>query len=228
MRNQQGVAYLNCENGKRLPFKSKFLAGADGRPGIKIADPLEIFAMFTAAEEDDSVHSIFIDTATYMMDMYESIYVIGSTNTMQAWGEYAQFWKTLMRDYVGQSTKNVIMLAHTSDKLDAEGIPTDHLVQIKGSIMKIGVESFFTTVVAAKKVKIKQLKKFKNDYLNITPEEEALGFKYVYQTLLTKETMVERIRAPFEMWSQQETFIDSNVQLVLDRFAEYYEDDEDF
>ena len=74
----------------------------------------------------------------------------------------------------------------------------------------------------------KRGKKFKNDYLNITPEEEALGFKYVYQTLLTKETMVERIRAPFEMWSQQETFIDSNVQLVLDRFAEYYEDDEDF
>jgi hypothetical protein len=228
LKKQEGVAYLNCENGKRLPFKCKFLAGEDGRPGIKISDPLEIFAMFTAAEEDDDVHTIIIDTATYMMDMYESIYVIGSTNTMQAWGEYAQFWKTLMRDYVGQSTKNVIMLAHTSDKVDADGIPTDHLVQIKGSIMKIGVESFFTTVVAAKKVKIKQLKKFKNDLLNISPEEEALGFKYVYQTLLTKETMVERIRAPFDMWTQQETFIDSDVQLVLDRFIEYYEDDEDF
>ena len=229
IKNPEGVAYLNCENGKRLPFKSKFLAGEDGRPGIKISDPLDIFSMFDAAEEDDSVHTIIIDTATYMMDMYESMYVINAVNTMQAWGEYGQFWKTLFRDYIGKSTKSVIMLAHSSDKIDkVTQEVTDHLVQVKGAIMKIGVESFFTTVIAAKKMTLKQLKKYKNDLLVITDTEEALGFKYVYQTMLTKATMKERIRAPFEMWSEQETFIDSDVQLVLDRFSEYYEDDDGF
>ncbi len=227
IENQPGVAYLNCENGKKLPFKSKFLKGGDGKPGIKITDPLDIYAMFEAAEEDDNVHTIIIDTATYMMDMYETMYVIPSTNTMKAWGDYANFWRVLMQQYVAHSTKNVIMLAHTSDKVNDDGVPVDHLVQIKGSIMKVGIESYFTTVVAAKRMKIKQLKKFKNDLLTITPAEEALGFKYVYQTMLTKDTMIERIRAPFDMWDQQETFIDSNVQLVLDRFVEYYEDDED-
>ena len=227
MEDQPGVAYLNCENGKKLPFKSKFLKGEDGKPGIKITDPLDIYAMFEAAEEDDDVHTIIIDTATYMMDMYETMYVLTSANTMKAWGEYANFWRVLMQQYVSHSTKNVIMLAHTSDKVNDEGVPTDHMVQIKGSIMKVGIESYFTTVVAAKRMKIKQLKKYKNDLLNITPAEEALGFKYVYQTMLTKETMIERIRAPFDMWDQQETFIDSNVQLVLDRFVEYYDDEED-
>jgi len=224
MEMPEGVAYLNCENGKKLPFRTKFLAGEDEKPGITITDPLDIFSMFEAAEEDDDVHSIVIDTATYMMDMYETQYVINSANTMKAWGEYANFWRELMQTYVANSTKNVIMLAHTSDKLNDEGVVVDHMVQIKGSIMKIGIESYFTTVVAAKKVKIKQLKKFKNDLLNVSEAEEALGFKYVYQTMLTKETMIERIRAPFEMWDQQETFIDSNIQHVLDRFADYYED----
>lgn len=224
MTDPGGVAYLNCENGKKLPFRAKFLKGEDDKPGIKITDPLDIYAMFEAAEEDDDVHTIVIDTATYMMDMYESMHVLTSANTMKAWGEYANFWRTLLQVYVANSTKNVIMLAHTSDKFNDDGVVVDHMVQIKGSIMKIGIESYFTTVVAAKKVKIKQLKKFKNDLLNISEQEEALGFKYVYQTLLTKETMIERIRAPFEMWDQQETFIDSNVQHVLDRFVEYYED----
>lgn len=58
--------------------------------------------------------------------------------------------------------------------------------------------------------------------LTITPEEEALGFKYVYQTRLTKDTVGERIRSPLGMWDTKETFIDNNLQLVFDRLHEYY------
>ncbi|MCI4435672.1 MAG: hypothetical protein JHC33_02520, partial [Ignisphaera sp.] len=59
--------------------------------------------------------------------------------------------------------------------------------------------------------------------LEITPEEEALGFKYVFQTRLTKETVNERIRSPLKMWSADETFIDNNLQYVIDRLHEYYD-----
>jgi hypothetical protein len=58
--------------------------------------------------------------------------------------------------------------------------------------------------------------------LKITPEEEALGFKYVFQTKLTKESVNERLRGPMGLWSTKETFIDNDVQLVLDRLQKFY------
>ena len=58
--------------------------------------------------------------------------------------------------------------------------------------------------------------------LEITPEEEALGFKYVFQTKLTKETVNERLRGPLGMWSTEETFIDNDMQKVFDHLYNYY------
>lgn len=77
-------------------------------------------------------------------------------------------------------------------------------------------------VIATKKVPLKHLKDYKSDLLNITTEEEALGFKYVFQTKLTKETVGERLRGPLGMFSTQETYTDNNAQLVMDRLHEYY------
>ena len=68
----------------------------------------------------------------------------------------------------------------------------------------------------------KVLKDYKSDLLTITPEEEPLGFKYVYQTKLTKDTVNERLRGPLGLFDTKETFIDNNIQLVLDRLREYY------
>jgi hypothetical protein len=58
--------------------------------------------------------------------------------------------------------------------------------------------------------------------LTITPQEEALGFKYVYQTQLTKETVNERIRGPISLWTPEETYIDNDAQLVLNKLQAYY------
>ena len=79
-------------------------------------------------------------------------------------------------------------------------------------------------MIASKKVSLKTLKDYKNDLLTITPEEEALGFKYVYQTKITKDTVNERLRGPMGLFNTQETYIDNNMQLVLNRLNEYYED----
>jgi antitoxin component of RelBE/YafQ-DinJ toxin-antitoxin module len=127
-----------------------------------------------------------------------------------------------MQDKIASSSKNVLVLAHTMDLLnESEGI-METLVKVKGSTMNQGVEAFFSTVISSKKLPLKKLEKYQNDHLTITEEEEAVGFKYVFQTLLTKETVNERIRSPMGLWSRNETFIDNDAQLLLDHLNEYY------
>lgn len=177
---------------------------------------------FTAAENMPDIHTIAVDSLTYLMDMYESMFVVNSPNTMQSWGQFGQFYKTLMLQYVAQSTKKVIFVAHTLDAVNESEMVMETKVPIKGSIKNTGVESYFSVVIASKKVPLKTLKDYKSPLLTITPEEEALGFKYVFQTRLTKDTVGERLRGPMGMWSAQETYIDNNMQLVLQRLQEYY------
>lgn len=201
---------------KKLPFRSKYQE-------FIITDPLQVYEAFEHAETLPEVHTIVVDTLTYLMDMFESVYVIGSANTMQQWGAYAQFMKNLMQKYVASSTKNVIFLAHTRQVINESDMVMETKVPVKGSLANTGIESFFSSVISTKKMTIKKLELFKNDLLTFTPEEEALGFKYVFQTRLTKETVDERIRSAMGMWSQQETYIDNNIQHVIDRLHEYYE-----
>ena len=171
----------------------------------------------------EGVHTIVVDSLTYLLDMYESVYVLNSTNGMQAWGQFAQYFKVLMQQYVAKSTKNVIFIAHTADTLNESEMLMETKVPVKGSLKNNGIESYFTIVIASKKVPLKSLKDYGSELLNITPEEEALGYKYVFQTKLTKDTVNERLRGPMGLWNTKETFIDNNTQLVINRLREYYE-----
>lgn len=216
LQNPEGVLYLNCESGKKLPFKAAFIQKT-------ITDPMQIYEAFDWAETQPNVHTIVIDTLTYLLDMYESIYVLNSSNGMQAWGQFSQYFKVLMQQYVARSTKNVIFLAHTADTMNESEMLMETKVPVKGSLKNNGIESYFTVVVTAKKVSLKALKDYSSELLTITPEEEALGFKYVFQTKLTKETVNERLRGPLGLWTTKETFIDNNMQLVIARLREYYQ-----
>jgi hypothetical protein len=215
LENPEGVLYLNCEAGKRLPFKPKFVQKV-------VTDPLQIIEAFEWAETNEKIHTIIIDSLTYLLDMYESIYVLNSSNGMQAWGQFAQYYKTLMQQYVAKSTKSVIFIAHTSDTLNESEMLMETKVPVKGSLKNNGIESYFTVVIASKKVTLKALKNYASPMLTITPEEEALGFKYVFQTRITKETVNERLRGPLGLFEVKETFIDNNIQLVLNHLKEYY------
>lgn len=215
LENPEGVMYLNCESGKKLPFRAKFKQ-------YVITDPLQINEAFDAAEGMADVHTIVIDSLTYLLDMYESLYVLNSANTMQAWGQFAQYFKNLMQQYVAKSSKNVIFTAHTSETLNENEMAIETKVPVKGSLKNNGIESYFTVVIASKKVPLKTLKDYGSDLLTITPEEEALGFKYVYQTRITKDSVNERLRGPLGLFDTKETYIDNNMQLVLNRLREYY------
>ena len=215
--NPSGVVYLNCEAGKEVPFPDKFKK-------ITITNPLQIETAFIEAEKHKNIHTIVVDTLTFLMDMYESQKVLTAPPDAKykAWSDYAQYFKHLMQDNVAKSTKNVIFMAHTMDVLnEGEGV-METLIKVKGSTMNQGVEAYFCNVVAAKKVPLTKLEPYKNKFLIITPEDETLGYKYVFQTKLTKDTVNERIRSPIGMWSIDETFIDNNAQFLLDRLHEYY------
>ena len=216
LENPEGVIYLNCEAGKKLPFKSKFKQ-------LIITDPLQIYQAFEEAENMPTVHTIVVDTLTYLLDMYESTYVLNAANGMKAWGDFAQYFKVLMQQHVAKSTKNVIFLAHTADTFNESESIIETKVPVKGSLKGNGLESYFSVVICAKKVTLKSLKDYKSDLLTITPEEEALGFKYVYQCKLTRDTVGERLRGPLGLFTTQETFIDNNLQLVLNKLRNYYD-----
>ena len=83
-------------------------------------------------------------------------------------------------------------------------------------------EAYFSCVISTKKVPVKDLEGYRSDMLEITEDDRALGFKYVFQTKLTKDTTHERIRSPMGMFSTTETFTDNDVQKILDHLHAYY------
>jgi hypothetical protein len=213
----EGVMYLNCEAGKKLPFPTKFKQAT-------VTDPNQVPAAFKQAETMPEIHTIVVDSLTYLLDMYESNYVLNSANTMKAWGDFAQYFKNLMQVHVAQSTKNVIFLAHTLDSLNEGEMIMETKVPVKGALKNNGIESYFSCVIASKKVPLTALEKYQSTLLTITEEEESLGLKYVYQTRVTKETVNERLRGPMGLFGVNETFTDNNMQLILDRLHDYYND----
>ncbi|MPX43664.1 hypothetical protein C0155_00090 [Moraxella catarrhalis] len=215
--NLENVLYLNCESGKKLPFKPKTFIQKT------ITDPYQIYEAFTWAEEQDEIKTIVIDGLNYLMDMYESVHVLNASNTMQAWGNYAQFFKNLMQQYVASSSKAVIFTAHTKTALNDKNMIMETKVPIKGSLANQGIESYFSCVVSTKKMTLDALSDYDNELLTYTDREKNLGFKYTFQTQITKDTVNERMRSPMGLFTDAETYINNDVDLVLKRLNEYYE-----
>ena len=215
LKEPEKVLYLNCENNKATPFKNRFRTKT-------ITDPYQVYSYFEqAAAAPDKVSTIIIDSVTFLMDMFESVYVTGSSNTQKAWGDYAQFLKVLMSNHVANAPQRIIFTGHTSDVLSEDAV-METMVKLKGSLNNNGVEAFFCNIVSTKKVKISELENYKNPLLTISPQEEMLGFKYVFQTQMTMKTVNERMRGPMGMWDVSETYINNDTQLVLDRLAQFY------
>ena len=95
-------------------------------------------------------------------------------------------------------------------------------IPIKGALKNNGVESFFSCVVTARKMPLQAIEPYQNDLLIITDEEREVGFKHVFQTRVTKDTVHSRIRGPMGMWTVAETFINNDAQMLMDRLHQYY------
>lgn len=216
IRNQERWLYMGTEAGKRLPFKNKFRSA-------RVTDPMQVLGAFDyAIEHIDEVDGIIVDSLTFLMDQYESQYVLTAANTMKAWSDFQQFFKELMQDKVVKFGKPVIFTAHTLKVLNENTGEFEVSVPIKGALKANGIEAYFSTVVAAKKMPLKDLKGYENDMLHITEEDELVNFKYVFQTKITKTTTGERIRSPMGLFSTKETYIDNDAQILLDHLTDFY------
>lgn len=226
IRNQEDWIYLGTEAGKRLPFKNKFERHI-------ITDPYQVHEAFDYATNglpDQDVpkpegnKGIICDSLTFLMDQFETNYVLNAANTMTAWGAYQQFFKILLQQKVASYGKPTIFTAHVKDELNEKTAEMKTSVPIKGALKGNGVEAYFSTVVSAKKVEIKLLEKYGSDLLVITDEERELGYKHVFQTRPTKTTTGERIRSPMGLFSREQTYMDNDVQLLLDHLTAFYAD----
>lgn len=215
IRDKPGWMYLNCESGKRLPFKNDF-------DSYRIEDPYQVHEAFDYGIGNTGTKGIIVDSLTFLMDMFETQYVLPSANTMKAWGDYAQYFKILMQQKVTAFNRPTLITAHVKDDLDEKAMEIKTSVPIKGSLKNNGIEAYFSTVVAAKKVSVKDLKGYENDMLTVTEEDTDLGYKHVFQTRPTKNTTGERIRSPMGMFAKNETYIDNDAQVLLDHLDKFY------
>ena len=217
IRNQERWIYINCEAGKRLPFKNKFI-------NARVDDPWQVYQYVDdAIDNPDEVDGLIIDSSTFMMDMFESQYVLGTADTMKGWSNYAQFWKNLLQQKLVQFGKPVIIIAHVLELYDESSMSMKRSVPIKGALKNQGVEAYFSTVVEATKIPIKDLKDYDPDLLHISEDEQDLGFKYVFQTRLTAQTVGTRIRSPMGMFTKWQTYMDNDAQLLLDHLHKFYD-----
>lgn len=227
LQDHPGVLYLNCEAGKKLPFRNNF-------SDVTVTDPYAITDMFDYLLANDytiphprngtvKIHTVVIDMLTFLLDMYESKYIVGSANGQQAWGNFQQYFKMLFQDKIASVKINVIVLAHTLAVYNESTMAFDVKVPVKGALKNNGIEAYFSTVVSTKKVPLTKLEDYQSDLLNITEDDELVGYKHVFQTRLTKETTGERIRAPMRMFSKAQTYMDNDVQLLLNHLHSYYQ-----
>lgn len=77
LKNPERVAYLNCENGKKLPFPAKFKQ-------VIVTDPLQVPASIDGLTGNPDYDVIIVDSNSFLMQMFENMYVNTSANTMKA------------------------------------------------------------------------------------------------------------------------------------------------
>lgn len=224
LAQRKDVLYLNCENGKPLPFKNNFKKKT-------ITDPEDIIDFIDELVElgdENPYHFVIVDTVSFMMDMYERVHVSNAANTQKAWGNYGLFFPRLMDATAKLEDTFFIFLGHLDSFLDEDEGMMKHRVPVKGSLSKKGLEAFFTTVVYVKRMRVKDIQKGcpeGNNLLKITPKEEAKGFKHVFLTDSDKSTIGGRIRSPLGMWKDEELYIDNDAANVIKRLIEYYSED---
>lgn len=218
IKDQEGVLYLNCEAGKKLPFRNKFMSKV-------ITDPYHIFEGFIWAESQPQIHTIVIDSLSFLMDMFVSVHIMNSADSRAQWQAYQEFFKELMQQKVASSTKNVIIITHIAEDLDEEkGIRTEQAV-VKGGLKGTGVEAYFSLNVTARAMPIKELEKYPSEFLNITDDERDVGYKHVFQVRKTKETTGSRIRGPMGLFPQGTVYTDNCAQMLLDVVHDFYKED---
>lgn len=221
IRNKEKWLYLNCESGKELPF-----ASASKFESHVITDPYQVHEAFEYGIDNEECEGIIVDSLTFLMDMFNSLYIYNSADGRSAWSDYQQFFKKMMQDLVPQFNRPTIFIAHTRSEFDEALGRYRTAVPIQGALKNTGIESYFSTVVSTKVVSLKELEPYtkNNDLLTITDDDLIVEQKYVFQTRLTKTTIGETIRSPIGFFTVEQTYMNNDAQLILDHLKQKYEE----
>ena len=214
LKNQEKIAYLNADL-KELPFRSKFAVN------VEIKDAYDVLDFIDEIEQEAGIEGGVLDTITFLMTMFERQYVAGAANGQKAWGDYGNFYRNLIHK-LKAGTKDYAILAHANTELNETSAQYETSVPIKGAVGRTGVEADFTTILSTKQMPIKKLEGFENDLLHITDEEREDGFKFVFVTRITKESVGEKMRSAMGLWTRKELYIDNDLNQVFARLKEYY------
>ena len=214
LANQDKMVYMNTDL-KELPFKSRFLKSVD------VADAIDVLSYINEIENAPVVEGAVLDTLTFLMSMYERQYVAHAANGQKAWGDYGNFYKEFIHA-IKAGSKDYAILAHEDTVLNEQSMQMETRIPVKGSVGKVGVEADFTTILSTKQMPIKKLEGFENDLLHITDEEREDGFKYVFVTRVTKDSIGEKMRSAIGLWNRNELYIDNDLNQVFARLKEYY------
>lgn len=214
LENQEKMVYLNTDL-KELPFADRFMRN------VAVADAMDIIPFITEIEKNPAVEGAVLDTLTFLMSMYERQYVQNSPNTQKAWGDYGTFYREFIHA-IKAGTKDYAILAHEDSFLNEQSMQMETRIPVKGSVGKIGVEADFTTILSTKQMPIKKLEPYENDLLHITDDEREDGFKYVFTTRVTKDSVGEKMRSAIGLWGRNELYIDNDLNQVFKRLREYY------
>ena len=225
---QKQVLLLNAE-GKELPFAHDFCE-------FKITEPYQVHAAirrilegkpFKHPKTGEEVHPkmVALDSFTFLMDQFVSQYINTAEDTRAAWGDYATYIRTLMLDLVAKLQIPFIATTHILVNDDMENMEKVSRAAIQGGIGKgNGLESYFTTVVYAKQLRLKEIEPFLADatMLTLTDEEKFDEKKHVFVTRPARQHSGDRIKSPRGMFSTKDLYMDNSIPKLITHINNFY------
>ena len=228
--NQESVLFLNCE-GKELPYKHNFCH-------YQITDPYQVVSAMNKLLKDEpfkhpktgemvQIKAVVMDSFTFLMDMFEALYIRPAADTRAAWGEYGNYIRELMQNQVTKLHIPFVATTHVVTNDDMEAMEKVSRAAIKGSVGKgNGLESFFTTVLYAKQMRLRDIEPYleKATLLTLTEEEQFDEKKHVFVTRPAKQHSGDRIKSPRGMFGMNDLYVDNDVNLLINHINNFYKD----
>ncbi len=224
---QKEILFLNAE-GKELPF-------AHNMCEFKITDPVQVIAAVNRIIEGtpfkhksgEEIHPklLALDSFTFLMDQFVALYVRSAEDTRGAWGEYANFIRTLMLDKIAKIRIPFVATTHILQSDDMENMEKVSRAAIQGGIGKgIGLESYFTTVVYAKQLRLKEVEPFLENatMLTISDEERFDEKKHVFVTRPARQHSGDRIKSPRGMFGTNDLYMDNSIPKLINHINNFY------
>ena len=224
---QKFVLFLNAE-GKELPFAHDFIE-------FRVTEPYQVHVALRrilAGElfkhksgEMIAPKMIALDSFTFLMDQFVAQYINTAEDTRGAWGDYATFIRTTMLELAAKLHIPFIATTHILQNDDMENMEKASRAAIQGGIGKgNGLESYFTTVVYAKQMRMKNIEEFIADatMLTISDEEKFDEKKHVFVTRPAKQHSGDRIKSPRGMFSTKDLYMDNSSPKLITHINNFY------